>query len=208
MCVAKGLYPSPLGYAGFPKSICTSLNEVVCHGIPDCDAVVHEGDLVKLDVSVYIDGVHGDNCRTFIAGGEQATDDEGRRLTTITKACLDRAITVCGPGVRVGLIGETIQSILDEHGFTAVRSYAGHGIGADFHTRPLVWHFGPNSSTEVLRPGMAFTIEPMVNAGGPHIEMWADGWTVVTSDGSRCAQFEHTLLVTDHGVEVLTAYDE
>ena len=206
--IAANVYPSPLGYGGFPKSLCTSINEVVCHGIPDLDALIHSGDLVKLDVSCFLNGYHGDTCRTFIAGGAEATDEEGRRLFSITKQCLDDAIRICGPGVPISRIGDVIQGILDGAGFSAIKAYAGHGIGTHFHTRPLVWHFGANGATEVMRPGMTFTIEPMVASGGPGIELWSDSWTVVTSDASRCAQFEHTILITEHGAEVLTAYEK
>lgn len=206
--VARGVYPSPLGYGGFPKSVCASINEVVCHGIPDTTAVVRAGDLVKLDVSVYVGGVHGDTCRTFIAGGPVATDAEGRRLTRVTRRALASAVAAMGPGVRVSRVGEVVHDALDAAGYTPVRSYAGHGIGCTFHTLPLVWHHrgGPHGDF-VLRPGHTFTIEPMVSCGGGEVHLWPeDGWTVVTSDGSRCAQFEHTLLVTEHGVDVLTAY--
>ena len=206
-CIKAGLYPSPLGYCGFPKSVCTSVNEVVCHGIPDLDAEIRSGDLVKLDVSTYLNGYHGDTCRTFVAGGLDAADEEGHRLFTVTKRCLDEAIAICGPGTKVSSIGDLIQSILDKEGLASIKAYAGHGIGSVFHTQPLVWHYGNNGSTDVLRPGMTFTIEPMVASGSHGVELWSDGWAVVTSDGSRCAQFEHTLLVTEHGLEVLTAYE-
>jgi methionyl aminopeptidase len=208
-CCAAGWYPSPLGYAGFPKSICVSVNEVVCHGVPDSNAVIRAGDLVSLDVSVYGGGVHGDNCRTFVAGGVAATDDEGRRLLRAARACLAAGVAAAGPGVCVARVGDAVQAVLDAAGFAAVRAYAGHGIGAHLHTRPLVWHHGNSGSADVLRPGMTFTIEPMVVTGGVGIEVWPeDGWTVVTADGGRAAQFEHMLLVTEHGVDVLTAHEE
>jgi len=207
-CVAvQRVYPSPLWYNSFPKSLCTSINEVVCHGIPDMDAVIAAGDLVKLDVSVFVAGYHGDTCRTVIAGGAQATDDAGRRLVATTREALNSAIALCGPGVRVAAIGEHIQPMLEAAGYSPVREYAGHGIGTFFHTEPLVFHHR-NASPAVMRPGMTFTIEPIVVEGAGRIFMWPDGWTVLTADGRRAAQFEHTLLITEHGAEVLTAYGE
>lgn len=200
------VYPSTLNYGGFPKSLCTSINEIVCHGIPDTEANIVAGDLLKLDVSCYLNGVHGDTCRTVIAGGPEATDEAGRRLFSTTKRALDGAIKLCGPGVPIREIGSFIHSLLDSEGFESVREYSGHGIGSLFHTHPLVKHFR-NEERDIMRPGMTFTIEPMIVEGSARVRMWPDGWTIVTADGKRCAQFEHTILITEHGAEVLTAYE-
>jgi methionyl aminopeptidase len=224
----RHLYPSPLNYAGFPKSICVSINEIVCHGIPD-STVLETGDLVKLDVSVFLEGYHGDTCRTFVVGGKAAADARAAALVAVTRRSLNAAIRICGPGVPVSAIGDTIQPILTEHGLMPVREYAGHGIGNAFHTLPLVWHYStaPGKGTAaaatrssaptlrqlqqvrqpVLKEGMTFTIEPMVVEGDPAIHMWPDGWAVATVDRGWAAQFEHTLLVTPHGVDILTPYD-
>jgi methionyl aminopeptidase len=203
--VARGVYPSPLNYAGFPKSVCASVNEVVCHGIPDSTELV-AGDIVKLDVSCFTGGCHGDTCRTFIVGGRGATDDAGRALVDATKGALEAAIAICGPGVPVGAIGSAVESFLAPARLQTVHEFAGHGVGAVFHTEPLVFHHA-NTSRFTLVPGMTFTIEPMVVERSREILMWADRWTVATRDRGRAAQFEHTLLVTEHGVEVLTAYE-
>jgi len=207
-CMAAGAYPSPLNYAGFPKSVCTSLNEVVCHGIPETDGVIRRGDLVKVDVSVYVGGVHGDTCRTVIAGGADAAaaDPAGVALIAATRRALAAAIAACGPGMPVSVVGAAIAPVLAAAGYTTVREFAGHGIGTAFHTHPVVLHV-PNADATILRPGMTFTIEPMVVEGAtPGVAMWPDGWTVVTLDGSRVAQFEHTLLVTEHGIDILTPH--
>jgi methionyl aminopeptidase len=209
----RRVYPSPLNYSGFPKSLCVSINEVVCHGIPD-SSVLEMGDLVKLDVSVFLGGYHGDTCRTFVVGGAAAADDRAAALVEVTKRSLNTAISICGPGVLVSAIGDAIHPLLDDEGLSPVREYAGHGIGTNFHTLPLVWHYrttGGNSQQQKMQPalrkGMTFTIEPMVVEGGAAIIQWSDGWTVATEDKGWAAQFEHTLLVTDHGVEVLTPYE-
>ena len=157
-------------------------------------------------MSVWVGGRHGDTCRSFVAGGPGAADAATRRLVDATKGALDRAVQACGPGLRISAVGDVIHPMLDAGGFDVVREYAGHGIGRDFHTRPIVLHHR-NRSAEVLRPGMTFTIEPIVVEGRADICMWPDGWAIVTTDRSWGAQFEHTLLVTDHGVEVLTAYE-
>ena len=228
-----GAYPSPLGYMGFPKSVCSSVNEVVCHGIPDVDCVLKKGDIVKLDVSCFVNGVHGDTCRTFVTGdkpgnlyeplisstmdkqinhslslylGDQVLDGVGRHLITTTKRSLNAAIDICGPGVAIKKIGDTIGEILDKERLEGITSFAGHGIGEVFHTEPIVYHH-PNTSKYIMLPGMTFTIEPMVVEGSNEIHLWPDGWSVVTTDGGRAAQFEHTLLVTEHGVDVLTKYE-
>lgn len=208
--ISKGAYPSPLTYATFPKSVCTSVNEVVCHGIPD-DTVLFAGDVVKLDVSCYIDGVHGDTCRTFVVGGmdrekNNALDQVGFDLVRTTKYALNEAIQICGPGVPIHQVGSTIETILDKERFEGVSVFAGHGVGSTFHTEPIVYH-QRNKSSYIMKPGMTFTIEPMVVEGSAKVSMWPDNWTIVTNDGGRAAQFEHTLLITDHGVEVLTQYE-
>lgn len=200
------VYPSTLNYQGFPKSLCTSINEVVCHGIPDTEAVIEAGDLVKLDVSCFVGGVHGDTCRTVIAGGPEATDEAGRKLCTATKRALDETAALCGPGVPIRSIGHHIQSLVEAEGFASVREYSGHGIGQLFHTLPLVYHF-KNDEPMLMRPGMTFTIEPMLVEGSPRVLCWPDNWTIVTADGKRAAQYEHTILITEHGHEVLTAYE-
>ena len=208
-CVsALRVYPSPLNYAHFPKSLCTSVNEVVCHGIPDSDAELRAGDLVKLDVSCYVNGYHGDTCRTIIAGGAAATDAAGRRLVSTTKHALDTAAAQCGPGVPFNHVGAVIEPIAAAAGYVPVRVYAGHGIGRFFHTLPLVYHHINDASDVRMAPGMTFTIEPMLVEGAADVLLWPDGWTVVTADGRRAAQFEHTLLITEHGCDVLTRYEE
>ncbi|MBB3038598.1 type I methionyl aminopeptidase [Hoyosella altamirensis] len=195
-----GAYPSTLGYRGFPKSCCTSLNEVICHGIPD-STVVEDGDIVKIDVTAYIDGVHGDTCVTFLAGD---VSDEHRLLVERTKSALDRAIKAVKPGRQLNVVGRVIESYANRFGYGTVRAFTGHGVGTTFHNGLVVLHYDDPSVDTVLEPGMTFTIEPMINLGGIDYEMWPDGWTVVTKDRSWSAQFEHSLVVTDSGAEVLT----
>lgn len=205
-CVDKlRAYPSPLNYGGFPKSLCTSLNEVVCHGIPSTSARLATGDVLKLDVSVYLGGVHGDCCRTVLVGGSAAADAAARSLDTATLDSLNAAVSICGPGVPIAAIGALIEPRLAAAGFSPVREYAGHGIGTAFHTQPIVMHHR-NSAPERMREGMTFTIEPIVVEGSPEISLADDGWTVSTVDGKRGAQYEHTILITAHGAEVLTAW--
>jgi methionyl aminopeptidase len=198
--VKRGVYPSPLRYRGFPKSVCTSVNEVICHGIPD-DRALADGDIVNVDVTVYVDGVHGDTNATFEVG---RIDARSHRLVRVTAECLDRAIDVVRPGARVSEIGRAIEMHARAEGFFVVRAFVGHGIGEVFHGPPQVPHYHESSATTVLEPGMTFTIEPMITMGSIQPMIWPDGWTAVTSDGSRTAQFEHTVLVTDTGVDVLT----
>ena len=205
--LAAGAYPSPLGYMGFPRSVCVSINEVVCHGIPDRGAVFRPGDVVKVDVSCFLDGVHGDTCRTWVIGGDGAGDPAAAALVRATRAALRGAIALCGPGVPVRDIGAHIGALAEREGLEVVTSFSGHGIGEVFHTQPLV-HHAANSSAYVLREGWAFTIEPMLVEGSADVGLWADGWAVATTDGGRAAQFEHTLLVTPHGVDVLTLYED
>ncbi len=196
-----GAYPSTLGYRGFPKSLCTSLNEVICHGIPD-STVVQDGDIVNIDITAYIGGVHGDNNATFLAGD---VDEESRLLVERTKESLDRAIKAVKPGREINVIGRVIEKYAARFGYGVVRDYTGHGVGPAFHTGLVVPHYdaAPQYDT-VIEPGMVFTIEPMLNLGTPDWVMWDDDWTVVTADGRRSAQFEHTLLVTEDGAEILT----
>ena len=199
-CIRRGGYPSPLNYNGFPKSLCTSVNEVICHGIPD-SSVLRDGDIVNLDVTIFLDGVHGDTNATFLVGD---VDEESRRLVRVTKECLDLGIAAVRPGGQVRDIGRAIQAHAEANGFGVVRSFVGHGIGTTFHADPQIPHFYDPRATTTFVPGMTFTIEPMITMGSWEHQMWDDGWTAVTVDGKRTAQFEHTLLVTDDGAEVLT----
>jgi methionyl aminopeptidase len=195
-----GGYPSTLGYRGFPKSCCTSLNEVICHGIPD-STVIEDGDIVNIDVTAYLDGVHGDNCATYLAG-EVAPED--RLLVERTEEALRRAIKAVVPGRRLNVVGRVIESYAKRFGYGVVRDYTGHGIGRTFHSGLVVLHYDDPSVQTVMEPGMTFTIEPMITLGGTTWEIWDDDWTVTTKDKSWTAQFEHTLVVTDTGAEILT----
>ncbi|MDQ1680588.1 MAG: methionyl aminopeptidase [Frankiaceae bacterium] len=199
-CVRRGVYPSPLGYRGFPKSVCTSLNEVICHGIPD-STVIRDGDIVNLDVTVFTEGVHGDTNATFLCGN---VDAQSRRLVRVTRECLDLGIEAVRPGAQLRAIGRAIQQHAQAAGFGVVRDFVGHGIGETFHAPPQVPHYDDPRATTVLEPGMTFTIEPMITIGDWRHVLWSDGWTAVTVDGKRTAQFEHMLVVTDDGAEVLT----
>jgi methionyl aminopeptidase len=195
-----GAYPSTLGYRGFPKSLCTSVNEVICHGIPD-STVLQDGDIVNIDITGFIGGVHGDTDATYFVGD---VDDESRALVERTREALERAIKAVRPGRPVSVIGRVIESYARRFGYGVVRDFTGHGIGSAFHSGLVIPHYDDPSYDTVMEPGMTFTIEPMLNLGTDAWEMWDDGWTVVTKDRSRSAQFEHTLLVTDTGAEVLT----
>ena len=199
-CIRRGGYPSPLGYNGFPKSLCTSVNEVICHGIPD-STVLADGDIVNCDVTIFLGGVHGDTNATFPVGD---VDEQTRRLVDVTRECLDLGIAAVKPGNRVRDIGKAIQVHAEGNGFGVVRAFVGHGIGRSFHSDPQVYHYDNPAARMLLEPGMTFTIEPMITVGDWHHEMWDDGWTAVTVDRSRTAQFEHTLVVTGDGAEVLT----
>ncbi|GLY72189.1 type I methionyl aminopeptidase [Actinoallomurus iriomotensis] len=195
-----GAYPSTLGYRGFPKSLCTSLNEVICHGIPD-DTVVRDGDIINIDITAFKDGVHGDTDATYLVGD---VDEESRLLVERTQEALARAIKAVRPGRRLNVIGRVIESYAKRFGYGVVRDFTGHGIGTTFHSGLIVPHYDdPNAST-VIETGMTFTIEPMLTLGTIEYEIWPDKWTVVTKDRKRTAQFEHTLLVTDDGAEILT----
>jgi methionyl aminopeptidase len=199
-CIARGGYPSPLGYNGFPKSLCTSVNEVICHGIPD-STVLKDGDIVNCDVTIYLDGVHGDTNATFLVG---EVDEASRRLVEVTRRSLEVGIDAVRPGGRVRDIGRAIQTYAEGEGYGVIRAFVGHGIGTTFHSDPQVFHYDNPAARTVLEPGMTFTIEPMISIGDWHHEMWDDGWTAVTVDRSRTAQFEHTLVVTEDGAEILT----
>jgi len=195
-----GGYPSPLNYRGFPKSICTSVNEVICHGIPD-SRPLEDGDLVNLDITVYLDGMHGDCSATFLVG---QVDEAGQALVRVARECLERGIAAVQPGRLVGAIGAAIEPWAGRHGFGVVRDYCGHGIGESFHTSLQIPHHVDPRARRVMEPGMTFTIEPMITEGDWRAALWPDGWTAVTADGRRSAQFEHTLVVTERGAEVLT----
>ncbi len=198
--VARGAYPSTLGYKDFPKSLCTSVNEVICHGIPD-SRELRDGDVVKVDITAFIGGVHGDTCATFFAG-DAATDV--RALGDRTHEAMMRGIKAVAPGRPISVIGRVIESYAKRFGYGVVRDYTGHGVGPSFHTKPTILHYDEPRATTILEPGMTFTIEPMLTLGGYDWFMWDDGWTVLTKDGSWAAQWEHTIVVTDDGAEILT----
>jgi methionyl aminopeptidase len=193
-------YPSTLGYRGFPKSLCTSANEVICHGIPD-SRVVEDGDIVNIDITAFIGGVHGDTNATFLAGD---VAEETRLLVERTREALARAINAVRPGRRMNVIGRVIESYARRFDYGVVREFTGHGIGTSFHSGLVIPHYDEPRFDEEIRAGMTFTIEPMLNLGTHEWVMWDDDWTVVTADGRPSAQFEHTLLVTADGAEVLT----
>jgi methionyl aminopeptidase len=195
-----GAYPSTLGYRGFPKSLCTSLNEVICHGIPD-DTVVRDGDIINIDITAFKDGVHGDTDATYLVG---EVDEESRLLVERTHEALNRAIKAVRPGRRLNVIGRVIESYAKRFGYGVVRDFTGHGIGTTFHSGLIVPHYDDANASTLIEPGMTFTIEPMLTLGTIEYEIWPDRWTVVTKDRKRTAQFEHTLLVTDDGAEILT----
>lgn len=197
-----GAYPSTLGYRGFPKSVCTSVNEVICHGIPD-DTTLSEGDLVNVDITAYLDGFHGDTNRTFMVG---EVSEDARLLVERTHEALMRGINAVAVGREVNVIGRTIESYAKRFGYGVVRDFTGHGVGSSFHTGLIIPHYDSAPEfNDVIRSGMVFTIEPMLTLGTHEWDMWRDGWTVVTRDRSLTAQFEHTIVVTDSGVEILTA---
>lgn len=200
LTIARGAYPSPLNYRGFPKSVCTSVNEVICHGIPD-DRALRDGDIVNIDVTVFIDGVHGDTNATFEVG---SVDPESHRLVTVTKECMWLGIEAVQPGRPVSDIGRAIQDHAFKNHFEVIRAFIGHGVGEQFHSDLQIPHYYDPNATTIMHPGMTFTIEPMISAGTWKHQVWNDGWTAVTPDGKRVAQFEHTILVTDAGSEVLT----
>ena len=195
-----GAYPSTLGYKGFPKSLCASVNEVICHGIPD-STVVQEGDIVNIDITAFLNGVHGDTNATFLTPG---VAQETRDLVDRTREALRRAINAVRPGRKINVIGRVIESYAKRFGYGVVREFTGHGIGSSFHSGLVIPHFDDPYYSDTIKAGMTFTIEPMLNLGTHEWDMWEDNWTVVTRDRQVSAQFEHTLLVTDDGAEVLT----
>lgn len=203
---ANGAISAQLGYAPpghppFPRSICTSVNQVVCHGIPSPKQILKEGDIVNIDVTPILDGYHGDTSKTFFVGNPTAS---ARKLVEVTEASMMRGIAEIKPGARIGDIGAAIQDYAEAHGFSVVREMVGHGVGRQFHMAPQIPHVGKRGKGMKLRPGMVFTVEPMLNEGTCDIEFLADRWTVVTKDKKLSAQFEHTVAVTEDGVEILT----
>ena len=201
--IERGAYPSTLNYHGYPKSLCSSANEVICHGIPD-SRVIRDGDIMNLDVTGFIGGVHGDTNATFLIG---EVSEENRKLVRVTEECMWFGVEAVRPGRPLSDIGRAIEDHAKAHNYGVVRAFIGHGIGEQFHTDIQVLHYYDSRSTTVMRPGMVFTIEPMITLGSWQHRMWDDGWTAVTSDGRWTAQFEHTILVTDDGAEVLTGGD-
>lgn len=193
--------PAPLNYKGFPKSICTSKNHIICHGIPD-ETVLKDGDIINIDVTVILDGWHGDTSRMYFVGDKVPI--KAKRLVEVTYDCLMRGIDVVKPGATLGDVGHAIQEYAEGNRFSVVRDFCGHGLGRTFHEPPSVMHFGQPGTGTVLEPGMFFTIEPMINAGDWRMKILADGWTAVTRDRSLSAQFEHTLAVTEDGFEIFT----
>ncbi|WP_347343709.1 type I methionyl aminopeptidase [Jatrophihabitans telluris] len=195
-----GAYPSTLGYKGFPKSLCSSVNEVICHGIPD-DLPLQDGDVVKIDVTAFIDGVHGDTCATFFAG---EPSPELRLLSERTHEAMMRGIKAARPGRPVNVIGRVIESYAKRFGYGVIRDFTGHGVGPSFHTRPTIFPYDEPRGTTLIEAGMTFTVEPMLSLGGYAWDMWSDDWTVVTQDGSWVAQWEHSIHITEDGAEILT----
>ena len=198
--IRQGAYPSPLNYRGFRKSICTSVNEVVCHGIPD-SRQLQEGDIVNIDVTVFYEGVHGDTSVTFLVG---EVDEHSQHLVDVTRAALYEGMDSVRNGSRVCDIGKAIEKHAHSNQLSVVREFIGHGVGPEFHSSLAIPHYYDRRATTELVTGMSFTIEPMLNLGGHTLQMWDDTWTVVTTDGRRSAQFEHTLIVTDDGFEIMT----
>jgi len=198
--VSHGAYPSTLGYRGYPKSLCTSLNEVICHGIPD-DTVIRDGDIVNVDITAYIGGVHGDTNATFLAGD---VDEQSRLLVERTHEAMMRGVRAVAPGRPLNAIGRVIESYARRFGYGVVRDFTGHGIGTTFHSGLVVPHYDDPDSDVTMETGMTFTIEPMLTLGTIQYDIWPDGWTAVTKDRKRTAQFEHTVLVTEDGHDILT----
>ena len=198
---AHGAKSAPLGYHGFPKSICTSVNEVVCHGIPNAKQILKDGDIINIDVTPLVDGYHGDTSKTFFVG---MPSPKAKRLVEVTLECLKRGIAEVKPGARIGDIGAAIQEYAEAQGFSVVRNFTGHGVHRIFHAPPEIAHYGKRGTGKRLRAGMVFTIEPMINEGTWEVEVLDDGWTALTLDRKLSAQFEHTVAVTNSGVEILT----
>eukprot|EP01082_Thalassiosira_pseudonana_P011538 g10206.t1 g10206 contig4:1430610-1431827(+) len=202
-CIERGAYPSPLNYRKFPKSCCTSVNEVICHGIPD-ERPLEEGDIVNIDITVYLDGYHGDCSEMFVVGGKEALDEAGQKLIQTTYDSWLSSLELVRPGVDFNVIGKVIQDYITPRGYSTVRSFCGHGIGSVFHCAPNIYHYTVNQPLGLIKAGNVFTIEPMICEKLADPYMWDDDWTATTVDGGRSAQFEHTLLVTDDGVEAMT----
>lgn len=199
--IKHGAYPSPLNYNGFPKSVCTSLNNVICHGIPSKKDILKDGDILNIDVTTYLHKFHGDTNRTFFIGNVKP---EVKLLVDTAYECMMAGINEVKPGGRLGSIGAVIEEIAHARNFSVVRDYCGHGIGREFHEEPQVLHYGKRNTGVEMKPGMTFTIEPMINLGSHHTKLLSDNWTVITRDGKWSAQFEHTILVTEEGHEILT----
>ncbi|MEL6221679.1 MAG: type I methionyl aminopeptidase [Cyanobacteria bacterium J06627_8] len=202
---SHGATSAPLGYHGFPKSICTSVNAVVCHGIPNDKQTLKDGDIINIDVTPILDGYHGDTSRTFFVG---TPSPDAKRLVEATEECMMRGIGEVKPGARIGDIGAAIQDYAESLGFSVVRDFVGHGVGRIFHTAPQIPHYGTRGKGKKLRSGMVFTIEPMINEGTWEVEVMDDGWTAFTKDRKLSAQFEHTIAVTPNGVEILTLHPQ
>jgi methionyl aminopeptidase len=200
--LAHGAKSAPLGYHGFPKSICTSVNEVVCHGIPNGKQILRDGDIINIDVTPLVEGYHGDTSKTFFVGTPSPI---AKHLVEVTQECLMRGIAQVQPGARIGDIGAAIQEYAEAQGFSVVRNFTGHGVHRVFHAPPEIPHYGKRGTGKRLRAGMVFTIEPMINQGTWEVEVMQDGWTALTADRMLSAQFEHTVAVTSSGVEILTA---
>ena len=198
--IERNAYPSTLNYHGYPKSLCTSVNEVICHGIPD-SRPLEDGDIVNLDVTLYLDGMHGDCSATFLIG---QVDEKAKKLVQVTRECMMRGIEAVKPGRPINDIGRAIEAHAGHHGYGVVRAYCGHGIGERFHTGLQIPHYFERDAVTKMRPGMIFTVEPMITMGSYDYEVWRDDWTAVTADRSLTAQFEHTLVVTESGAEILT----
>jgi methionyl aminopeptidase len=196
-----GAKSAPLGYKGYPKSICTSVNEVICHGIPNSKQILKDGDIINIDVTPILEGYHGDTSKTFLVGNPAP---QAQKLVEVTEECLRLGIAEVKPGAKIGDIGAAIQEYAESFGFSVVRDFVGHGISNIFHTAPDIPHYGIRGRGKKLRAGMVFTIEPMINQGTHQAEMLSDGWTAVTGDRLLSAQFEHTIAVTEDGVEILT----
>nr|XP_033800846.1 methionine aminopeptidase 1D, mitochondrial isoform X2 [Geotrypetes seraphini] len=201
--ISHNAYPSPLHYGGFPKSVCTSVNNVVCHGIPD-SRPLQDGDIINIDVTVYHNGYHGDTSETYLVGN---VDKHGQKLVEIAQRCRDEAIAACRPGAPLSVIGNTISRIACLNDFQVCSSFVGHGIGSYFHGHPEIWHHANNSEL-VMEEGMAFTIEPIIMEGSPEFKILEDGWSAVSVDAKRSAQFEHTIVITPGGAEILTKLSE
>ncbi|XP_064472251.1 methionine aminopeptidase 1D, mitochondrial-like [Ornithodoros turicata] len=199
LCIDKTAYPSPLNYRWFPKSVCTSVNNVACHGIPD-DRPLKDGDIISIDISVFYNGYHGDCAETYAVGD---VDRRGKNLITIARESLHAAISICGPGVKLCEIGKKISAVTADGGYSVVPSFCGHGIGTYFHGPPDIYHFDNDLEGEMFE-GLVFTIEPVISEGGPDIVILEDGWTAVTLDNSRAAQFEHAICITSNGADILT----